>query len=333
MNKEFEILLDKDKRLNNPRIRMFANLQLIRFFELLISEKYKEQIFRCPVHLSIGQEAIAVGVSMNLNLTDKIISTHRSHAHYIAKGGDLSLMLAEIMGSPKGCCKGRGGSMHILDYSVGFLASVPIVGSSLPIAVGVSLAEKQLKSNDITVAYVGDAALETGAFYESLNLIALKKLPILIIVEDNNYSIFTDKASRWPSNRNTQKLIEGFGIKYLSGGGDDAEIVYEQVANIISDVRSNQPVLIHLDTYRRYEHCGPKIDDNLGYRTEHEIASFARRDPIEILRKKLINENLMNQDTIIILENQIKDYVESIYLKTILQNKDYLEQFQVDFNA
>lgn len=327
MNKELKTILDKDKRLNNPRILMFANLQLIRFFELLISDKYEEQIFRCPVHLSIGQEAIAVGVSMNLSLTDKVISTHRSHAHYIAKGGDPSAMLSEIMGSPKGCCKGRGGSMHILDYSVGFLASVPIVGSSLPIAVGVALAEKQLNSNNITVAYVGDAALETGAFYESLNLIALKKLPILIIVEDNNYSIFTDKISRWPSNRNTQRVVEGFGINYLIGSGDDAEGVYEQVANIISDVRRNQPVLIHLDTYRRYEHCGSKIDDHLGYRTKNEIESFSVRDPVEILRKKLISENLINQDALNILENQIKDYVESIYLKTRLQNIDYLKQF------
>lgn len=331
MNKELKTLLEKDSRLNNPRIWLLANLQLIRSFELLISEKYEAQIFRCPVHLSIGQEAIAVGVSMNLNLSDKVISTHRSHAHYIAKGGNLSSMLSELMGSPKGCCKGRGGSMHLFDYSIGFLASVPIVGSSLPIAVGVSLAEKQLKSNNIVVAYIGDAALETGAFYESLNLVALKKLPLLIIVEDNNYSIFTDKTPRWPTNRNTQKVIEGMGINYLSGSGDDVEKVSEQVSNVISNVRGNQPFLIHLDTYRRYEHCGPKIDDDLGYRTKHEIESFLQRDPIEILRQKLINENLITKEALNILEKQIKEYVESIYLNTTLENKDYFEQFRTDF--
>lgn len=331
MNKELKTILGKNSRFTNPRIQLLANLQLIRSFELLISEKYEEQIFRCPVHLSIGQEAIAVGVSMNLNLSDKIISTHRSHAHYIAKGGNLSSMLSELMGSPKGCCKGRGGSMHLFDYSVGFLASVPIVGSSLPIAVGVSLAEQQLKSNNIVVAYIGDAALETGAFYESLNLIALKKLPLLIIVEDNNYSIFTEKNLRWPPNRNTQKVIEGMGVNYLSGSGDDVEEVYKQVANVISNVRSNQPVLIHLDTYRRYEHCGPKIDDDLGYRPKHEIESFLQRDPIEILRKKLISENLLTKEASDNLEKQIKEYVELIYLNTKLENKDYLDQFRTDF--
>lgn len=331
MNKEIKTILAKNSRFANPRIQLLANLQLIRSFELLISEKYEEQIFRCPVHLSIGQEAIAVGVSMNLNINDKIISTHRSHAHYIAKGGNLSSMLSELMGSPKGCCKGRGGSMHLFDYSVGFLASVPIVGSSLPIAVGVSLAEKQLKSNNIVVAYIGDAALETGAFYESLNLVALKKLPLLIIVEDNNYSIFTEKNLRWPSNRNTRKVIEGMGVNYLSGSGDDVENVCKQVANVISNVRSSQPFLIHLDTYRRYEHCGPKIDDDLGYRSKHEIESFLQRDPIEILRNKLISENLLTKEDLDNLERQIKEYVESIYLNTKLENKDYLDQFRTDF--
>lgn len=331
MNKEIKTILAKNSRFANPRIQLLANLQLIRSFELLISEKYEEQIFRCPVHLSIGQEAIAVGVSMNLNINDKIVSTHRSHAHYIAKGGNLSSMLSELMGSPKGCCKGRGGSMHLFDYSVGFLASVPIVGSSLPIAVGVSLAEKQLKSNNIVVAYIGDAALETGAFYESLNLVALKKLPLLIIVEDNNYSIFTEKNLRWPSNRNTRKVIEGMGVNYLSGSGDDVENVFKQVANVISNVRSSQPFLIHLDTYRRYEHCGPKIDDDLGYRSKHEIESFLQRDPIEILRNKLISENLLTKEDLDNLERQIKEYVESIYLNTKLENKDYLDQFRTDF--
>jgi pyruvate dehydrogenase E1 component alpha subunit len=179
------VLIEKDFDINNSRIQMFINLKFIRAVELLISEKYSEQIFRCPVHLSIGQEAIAVGVSLNLKLEDKTISTHRSHAHYLAKGGDLFMMFSELIGSPLGCCKGRGGSMHIFDKSVGFMGSIPIVGSSLPVAIGLALAEKQLESKNIVVAFIGDAALETGAFYESLNLAALKNLPLLIILEDN----------------------------------------------------------------------------------------------------------------------------------------------------
>ena len=148
MNQGLKSLLEKDPKFNEPRIQMLAHLQLIRSIELLISEKYEEQIFRCPVHLSIGQEAVAVGVSMNLTVNDKVVSTHRSHAHYIAKGGDLFRMLSELIGSPLGCCKGRGGSMHIFDDSVGFMASIPIVGSSLPIAIGLALAEKNLNSKN-----------------------------------------------------------------------------------------------------------------------------------------------------------------------------------------
>ena len=177
------------------------------------------------------------------------MSTHRSHAHYIAKGGDVSSMLSELIGSPLGCCKGRGGSMHIFDKSVGFIASVPIVGSSLPIAVGLALAEKLLKSDNIVVAYVGDAALETGAFYESLNLAALKNLPILIVLEDNGYSTYSNKEVRWPENKNVRETIEGMGINYYSGSGDDVEEINTQISNVLSDVRKNKPSLVHLDTF------------------------------------------------------------------------------------
>jgi pyruvate dehydrogenase E1 component alpha subunit len=280
--------IKKDFDIKNSRIQMFANLQLIRSIELLISEKYADQIFRCPVHLSIGQEAIAVGVSLNLKLEDKVVSTHRSHAHYIAKGGDLFMMLSELIGSPLGCCKGRGGSMHIFDKSVGFMASVPIVGSSLPIATGLALAEKYLNSKNIVAAFVGDAALETGAFYESLNLAALKNLPLLIIIEDNGFSTYSNKKVRWPENKNVQATIEGMGVTYYSGSGDDVEAIYSQVGNIISEVRNNVPSLVHLDTFRRYEHCGPSLDDNLGYRKSEEINSYISRDPLEILKNKII---------------------------------------------
>ena len=330
MNIELMNLIKKDYDVKNSRIQMFINLQLIRSVELLISEKYGTQIFRCPVHLSIGQEAIAVGVSINLQLEDKVVSTHRSHAHYIAKGGDLFSMLSELIGSPLGCCKGRGGSMHIFDKSVGFMASVPIVGSSLPIAVGIALAEKQLNSENIVVAYVGDAALETGAFYESLNLAALKNLPILIVLEDNGYSTYSNKEVRWPDNKNVRVTIEGMGINYYSGSGDDVDEINTQISEVIHNVRNNKPSLVHLDTFRRYEHCGPSLDDNLGYRKSEEITSYIKRDPIEILGNKMINLEIISKTLLEDLANKVNCYVEDTFTGVLRKNENYLKQFEMN---
>ena len=330
MNPALVNLIKKDFDVRNSRIQMFANLQLIRSVELLISEKYADQIFRCPVHLSIGQEAIAVGVSLNLELEDKVVSTHRSHAHYIAKGGDLFMMLSELIGSPLGCCKGRGGSMHIFDKAVGFMASVPIVGSSLPIATGLALAEKHLNSDNIVVAFIGDAALETGAFYESLNLAALKNLPILIVLEDNGYSTYSNKKVRWPDNKNVRETIEGMGITYYSGSGDDVEDIYAQIGNIISDVRKNKSSLVHLDTFRRYEHCGPSLDDSLGYRKSEEIEFYIKRDPIEILGNKMISSGVISEILLKKLSSQINYYVEDTFISMLRQNENYLKQFEMN---
>ena len=330
MNIELMNLIKKDYDVKNSRIQMFVNLQLIRSVELLISEKYDTQIFRCPVHLSIGQEAIAVGVSINLQLEDKVVSTHRSHAHYIAKGGDLFSMLSELIGSPLGCCKGRGGSMHIFDKSVGFMASVPIVGSSLPLAVGIALAEKQLNSENIVVAYVGDAALETGAFYESLNLAALKNLPILIVLEDNGYSTYSNKEVRWPDNKNVRVTIEGMGINYYSGSGDDVDEIKTQISEVIHNVRNNKPSLVHLDTFRRYEHCGPSLDDNLGYRKSEEITSYIKRDPIEILGNKMINLEIISKTLLEDLANKVNCYVEDTFTVVLRKNENYLKQFEMN---
>jgi pyruvate dehydrogenase E1 component alpha subunit len=329
MNTALMNVIKKDFDSSNLKIQMFANLQLIRSVELLISDKYADQIFRCPVHLSIGQEAIAVGVSLNLKLEDKVVSTHRSHAHYIAKGGDLFAMLSELIGSPLGCCKGRGGSMHIFDKSVGFMASVPIVGSSLPIATGLALAEKHLNSGNTVVAFIGDAALETGAFYESLNLAALKNLPLLVVLEDNGYSTYSNKKVRWPDNKNARETIEGMGVTYYNGSGDDVEEIYAQISSILAMVRNSKPGLVHLDTFRRYEHCGPSLDDSMGYRKTGEIESYIERDPIKILENKMISSGLISDILIKKLVSQINSYVEDIFISMLKKNENYLKQFEM----
>jgi pyruvate dehydrogenase E1 component alpha subunit len=328
MNQLLKSLFEKDGKFKDPRVQMLANLQLIRSIELLISEKYKEQIFRCPVHLSIGQEAIAVGVSLHLTVSDKVVSTHRSHAHYIAKGGDIFRMLSELIGSSLGCCKGRGGSMHIFDNSVGFMASIPIVGSSLPIATGLALAEKKLNSKNLVVAFIGDAALETGAFYESLNLAALKELPLLIVLEDNGYSTFSNKSVRWPESKNVKETIQGMGVSYFHGNGDDVEEIYRSANDIVSQVRGNNPALLHLETFRRYEHCGPNIDDHLGYRSKIEIESYLERDPLKILGDKLITAGFISRKMQKDLVKKINEYIQDAYTSMRRQNSYFLSEFK-----
>ena len=177
-----------------------------------IVELYPQQEMRCPVHLSIGQEAVSVGVCANLTREDIVFSNHRSHGHYLAKGGNLKAMVHEIYGKSTGCCFGRGGSMHLLDLSINFFGSTPIVGGTIPIAVGASLASKMQQKNNITTIFHGDGAVEEGVFHESLNFASLKKLPVLFVCENNLYSVYTPLSERQP-NREIYKLVEAHDIK------------------------------------------------------------------------------------------------------------------------
>lgn len=262
------------------QLKLYAQMSYVREVEELIAEKYNDQIFRCPVHLSVGQEAIAVGVCSELSIDDKVMSTHRSHAHYLAKGGDLYAMFCELMGKEAGCCLGRGGSMHLLDKAQGFYGSIPIVGSSLPIAMGIALAEKQSSGKNIVVAFVGDAAVETGQFHESLNFISVMNLPILIVLENNGYSTYTPIKDRQSKNRDLSATAKGFGILYFSSNGDEIDSVVKLTKESMSLVRNSQPVLLEFKTFRRYEHCGTSYDDELGYRSESEIKTYLDRDPL-----------------------------------------------------
>ena len=165
----------------NKKIELFYSMIRMRMIEEKIAERYSEQEMRCPVHLSIGQEAIANGICMNLQKKDQVLSAHRSHFHYLAKGGSLDALLGELYGKETGTCKGVGGSMHMYDDKVNHLGSVPIVGGSIPVGVGIGYAIKLNKSKNVSVIYFGDAATEEGVFFESLHFAALKKLPIMML--------------------------------------------------------------------------------------------------------------------------------------------------------
>jgi pyruvate dehydrogenase E1 component alpha subunit len=259
-----------------------------------IAERYAEQQMRCPVHLSIGQEAVPVGVCAHLSREDYVMSGHRSHGNYLAKGGDLKRMLAELYGKVTGCSKGNGGSMHLVDLSVGYLGATPIVSSTIPIAVGAALGSVMRGDPRVTVTFFGDGATEEGVFYESLNFAALKQLPVLFICENNLYSVYSPRSVRQPHNRNLVQLAQGQGVESYQGDGNDVVEVYRLSAQAVRKARAGGgPTLLELNTYRWREHCGPNYDNNVGYRTESEFQAWKRRCPIATFQQRLVRDGLL----------------------------------------
>jgi len=253
----------------------------IRLVEEAIARRYSEEKMRCPVHLSIGQEAIAVGVCANLTNEDLVLSTHRAHAHFLAKGGDLRSMIAEIYGKVTGCSKGMGGSMHLIDKPVGFMGSTAIVGNTIPVAVGLALAFKIKRSLSISCAFFGDGAVEEGAFYESVNFAVLHKLPILFICENNLYSVYSGLGVRQPDGRKIHEMVSGMGIEVDHGNGNCILEVSQKVGEAKERILSGKgPQFLEFDTYRWREHCGPNYDNDIGYRSEQEFKEWQKRDPL-----------------------------------------------------
>ena len=205
------------------RRELFRSMLKVRLVEERIIKLYPEGDMRCPTHLSIGQEAVAVGVCANLEPSDYAISAHRSHAHYLAKGGNVSSMFAELYGKAAGCASGKGGSMHLVDLDVNFLGCVPIVGSTIPIGVGAAFGAWLKETRPVTVIFFGDGAAETGVFHESLNFANVHRLPVLFVCENNLYSVNTPMGPRQPPTRTIVDLAKGHAIKAHEADGQDVE--------------------------------------------------------------------------------------------------------------
>lgn len=267
----------------------------IRAVEERIAERYSEQEMRCPVHLSIGQEAIAVGVSAALEPRDYVLSTHRAHAHYLAKGGDMRRFIAELYGRATGCCGGHGGSMHLIDLSVNMLGSTPIVGNIVPVATGVAFATWLDGRDEVTVVYLGDGATEEGAFLESINFAALKALPIIYVVENNFFSVYSPLSVRQPLERDVIRIAASHGIAGARGDGNDAEEVYRLAEAAVAHARTGEgPYILELETYRWREHCGAGYDNELGYRSVTEFEAWRARDPIVAMEQRLTELGLLD---------------------------------------
>lgn len=289
---------------NQEMLQVYSDMFFLRTAEEKIAEYYFNNKIFSFVHFYIGQEAVAVGVSKHLNLEDRVFGNHRSHGHYLAKGGSLENMFAEMLGKAAGCARGKGGSMHMLDKSVGFMGSTPILGSAVPIATGSAFQQKMMKEPGITVVYLGDGAAEEGIFYESLNFAALHNLPLVIVLEDNLYSVNSDNSVRKSPDFNYEKIAEGFGIQYLRGDGNDVHDVLNASKIAVDSARNNsKPTLLHLVTFRHMAHSAPIRDDKSGYRVIDTEETRIAKDSLLKLRNEILadyEESKLND-----LEDQI----------------------------
>ena len=300
--------------MNKLDLNLYKNMLLIRLAEEGIAKRYKDGKMRCPTHLSIGQEAAASGVGLALRKTDLALSTHRGHAHYLAKGGSLKKMIAEIYGKSTGCSKGKGGSMHLIDRSVGFEGSTAIVGNTIPIGVGLALSLKLDTKNSISVVYCGDGSVEEGVFYESVNFAVTKKLPVLFVCENNLYSVYSSLKVRQPKNRKIFEMVKAMGIKVGYEDGNDVKKVNSLASKAISYIRDKgSPYFIELSTYRWREHCGPNYDNDIGYRSEDEFLEWKKRDPIKLFKNTLIREDSRNQKELAKIKNLVQLEVDNAF--------------------
>lgn len=272
---------------------------LIRKFEEGAEDSYTRGLIHGTMHLSIGQEASAVGSCMSLSDEDKITSTHRGHGHCIAKGADLGKMFAEFFGKETGYCRGRGGSMHIADVEKGNLGANGIVGGGLPIAVGAALSAKRLGTGAVTVCFFGDGANNEGAFHEALNMAAIWKLPVVFVCENNQYGMSTS-IERSTAVKRVAERAAAYDMSGLTVDGNDFSAVTEAVDVAVDRARKGDgPSLIENLTYRWRGHS--KSDRNR-YRTKEEIASWQARDPIRQMAEMLIDHKILTPDEVAAIE-------------------------------
>jgi len=294
--------------------KLLHGMKRIRMVEEAIAEHYPEGKIRCPTHLSIGQEAAAVGICSALECSDLAVSTHRAHAHYLAKGGDLNALILELHGKAGGCSRGRGGSMHLVDTKVGFMGSTAIVGNSIPIGVGLALSLQLKHFHALSVVFLGDGAVEEGVFYESVNFAAVRRLPVLFVCENNLYSVYSPLHVRQPRGRQIHRMVEAIGVPSALIDGNDVDAIYDCVKSKVTAIRKSEgPFFVELPTYRWREHCGPNYDNDIGYRTEAEFLMWKARDPVRCYERKLIEAGILNERELEEMASAIRQEIDKAF--------------------
>lgn len=264
--------------------RFYRALYRIRRVEEEIAAVYPSDKIKSPVHLSIGQEAVSVGVCEALHPDDVAFGTYRSHALYLAKGGNLRRMIAELYGKADGCAKGKGGSMHLIDVEARAMGASAVVGTTIPQALGFAYALKLQRKKSIVVSFFGDGAVDEGVFHESMNFAALKSLPVLFICENNFYAIHTHISKRQKLD-NICERARSYGMAAERIPNNEVLRIYERATEAVAMIRSGNggPVFLECTTYRLKEHVGPNDDFDLGYRKREEAQEWIAADPLRRL--------------------------------------------------
>ena len=271
-------------------VGMLSKMYEIRLFEETVDDLFARGLVHGTMHLSIGQEASAVGSVFALRDEDYILSTHRGHGHCIAKGADIKLMMAEFLGKETGYCRGRGGSMHIADMEGRNLGANGVVGGGIPLAVGVGLSLKMRQTDEIVMGFFGDGAANQGAFHEALNMAAIWTLPVVYVCENNQYGMSMSTNRAFKIERIAQRA-DGYGMVGVTVDGNDVLEVHEAAAKAVDRARSGEgPTLLECVTYRWKGHSK---SDQERYRTKDEIEAWKRRDPIKLFRERLVTEGLI----------------------------------------
>jgi TPP-dependent pyruvate/acetoin dehydrogenase alpha subunit len=261
---------------------LFRTLHVIRRTEERIRARYGEQEMRSPTHLYIGQEAVATGVCVALRRDDLVFPYYRSHGWYLAKGGDLDAMIAELYCKATGCSRGWGGSMHLIDLAAGVMGTSAIVGGMLPQAAGGALTFQMRGEDRVAVVPFGDGATEEGVFHETMNFASLRKLPLVFVCENNTYATNTHISAR-QAQPDIHRHAERFGMAGVLVDGNDVLAVHTAAKDAVDRARAGGgPTLLECRTYRFFEHCGPHEDYEVGYRDALEVQRWRERDPIAL---------------------------------------------------
>ena len=308
-------------------IHMYTKMLTIRRFEERVAKEYHNGVIPGVVHSYIGQEAVAVGVCANLRMDDRIVSNHRGHGHCIAKGAELKRMMAEIYGKKTGYCKGKGGSMHIADFSIGMLGANGIVAAGLPIAVGTALAAQLEGGDRVSVVFFGDGACQEGEFHESLNLASIWKLPIIFACENNLYGSNTAAREAIPVKDITERAA-AYAMPGRVVDGNDVIAVCEATQEAMAEIRAGKgPILLEFKTYRWHTHYEATPFPDL--RPPAEIKEWKKKCPIAGLEKRLLADGISDRTELEKINAQVMSRVE-VAVKYAIENKPiyYVEYSQ-----
>lgn len=289
-------------------IDMYRKMLEIRSFEEKVFELFGQNLIPGTIHLYTGEEAVAVGVCANLRRDDYITSTHRGHGHCIAKGAQLEKIMAEILGKKTGYCKGKGGSMHIADFSVGMLGATAVVGAGIPIATGAGLSIKLRGTDQVVVCFFGDGASNQGTFHEAINLAAIWALPVIYVCENNLYAMGTSQSMVMKIENVADRAL-AYGIPGTPVDGNDVLAVFNVVNKAVKRARDLKgPSLIECKTYRRKGHSR---FDAATYRPKEEVEEWLRKDPVRRFRSKLIKMGVFNMKDAHSIEHDVLKAIDA----------------------